>query len=173
MAEEELDGAHIGAALDQVHGEGVPQGMGGDRLGEAAPALRLLARLLDGVRGDGPADSPAREEPGPGPGHAPPGPQELQEPWGEHDVAILLPLALLDAEDHALTVDVGRLQPDGLGDAEPRGVAHGQNRAVLQARHGLEELPDLCPACTMGRVWGFLGAGIMSATVHARCRVIL
>ena len=78
MAEQELNGAHVGASLEQVHGEGVPQGMGRDRLGEAAPAPGVEARVLDGVRGKVVAGARAREEPRPGRGEEPPCPQELR-----------------------------------------------------------------------------------------------
>ena len=36
--------------------------------------------------------------------------KDLQQPRREHDVAILLALALADADDHALAVDVGDAQ---------------------------------------------------------------
>jgi hypothetical protein len=39
--------------------------------------------------------------------HAPLLPQQLQEPWRQHAVAILLAFALRDSEHHASAVDVG------------------------------------------------------------------
>ena len=41
--------------------------------------------------------------------------------------------------------------------ASPRGVAHAQNRAVLEQRHALEKLLDLLPAEHDGQCLGFLG----------------
>jgi hypothetical protein len=41
---------------------------------------------------------------------APPVAQQLEKVGREHDIPILLPLALLDPDDHALTIDIGELQ---------------------------------------------------------------
>src|SRR3712207_8282257 len=48
VAEQQLDGAHVGAGLQQVDREGVAQRMRGDRLGQAGQAVRLAA----GVRSE-------------------------------------------------------------------------------------------------------------------------
>ena len=57
----------------------------------------------------------------------PPGAQHLEQLGREHHVAVLLPLALLDAEHHPLAVDGGHGEMDGLGDAQAGGVARGQD----------------------------------------------
>ncbi len=55
-------------------------------------------------------------------GHAPPGAQALQQHRREHGVAILAALALLDAQRHALAVDVADLQADHLAGAQARAI---------------------------------------------------
>ena len=57
----------------------------------------------------------------------------------EHDVAVLAALALLDADDHALAVDVGDLERDHLGGAQARAIGHAQRRLVLEPRRGIEQ----------------------------------
>jgi hypothetical protein len=47
----------------------------------------------------------AGKEPVPGSAHPPPLAPDLEQCGGEHHIAIFLPFALLDTEDHALTVD--------------------------------------------------------------------
>ena len=46
---------------------------------------------------------------------APIGRQRLQQPGRQHDVAVFLSLALLDAQHHALAIDSLRLQAGRLG----------------------------------------------------------
>jgi hypothetical protein len=43
MAKQQLDGAHVGALLQQVHGEGVTQGVRRDGLGNVAEPMGFLA----------------------------------------------------------------------------------------------------------------------------------
>ena len=47
MSEQNLDGAQVGAGLQQVGGEAVAQGVGGDVLGDPRVAGRLPADLPD------------------------------------------------------------------------------------------------------------------------------
>ena len=70
----------------------------------------------------------------------PPVAQDFQQLGGEHHVPVFLSLALLHANDHALAVDVGGLQADGLGDAQPRGVASRQNRPMFGAAHATQKV---------------------------------
>ena len=51
--------------------------------------------------------------------------------WQAHQ-PILLSLPSLDADHHALAVNIGGLQVDRLGDAQPGGVAGGQDRGVQE-----------------------------------------
>ena len=56
--------------------------------------------------GDRPVGVAAGEEAGLGASRLPVGAEERQQPGREHDVAVLVALALADVEDHALAVDV-------------------------------------------------------------------
>ena len=96
-----------------------------DRLGDAGSATRLLA-------GDfycGPRDRLPWQIAGKQPLLRPSLPivvaENAQEFGREHDVAVLAPLAFLDANDHALAVDRGRLQADGFGDSQTGRVTDG------------------------------------------------
>jgi hypothetical protein len=53
MAKPELDRAQIGAGLEPVDREGVPERMGRDRFGDAGAAAGLLTRFLDAARANG------------------------------------------------------------------------------------------------------------------------
>ena len=57
----------------------------------------------------------------------------------EHHVAVLAALALLDADDHPLAVDVGDLERDDLGGAQARAVGHAQRCLVLEPRRRVEQ----------------------------------
>jgi hypothetical protein len=72
--------------------------------------------------------------------------QGFQQPRREHHVSILVALALVDAQHHALAVDVGDPQMRGLRHAQARGVGGGEDRAVLQDGDGLEEACHLVAA---------------------------
>ena len=80
------------------------------------------------------------KQPVPGLLHSPPILQDVQQLGGEHDIAIFLPLALLDTDDHTLAIDIGGFQADSLGDTQAGGVAGGQDRAMLGARNAAQEL---------------------------------
>src|SRR6202030_3367522 len=64
----------------------------------------------------------------------------------EHDEAILLPLALLNAQQHALAVDIGDLQRDDLGYAQARAIGHAERRPIFYAGGGGEKSSHLLRA---------------------------
>ena len=70
----------------------------------------------------------------------PPRPQDLQELRGEHHVAVLLARAEGNAQDHPLTIDRRRGEPDGFRDPQARGVTRRQDRAVLREGDAVEKL---------------------------------
>lgn len=101
----------------------------------AAWMARLSWRVLSGSIGSSPGNS------------QPPGSilpcacatrhhaQLLQKRRRQQRVAILAPLAaLLDAQHHALAVDVADLQRTDLAGAQSGAIGHGQRRAVLDVR---------------------------------------
>ena len=93
-----------------------------------------------------------REQPSPGQhlaprlGLAPPGPQQREQGRGQHRVAVPAPLPLLNANGHALAVDVPDLQRHHLRGAQTRPVGHRQRRLVLQPRGRVQQPGDLLDA---------------------------
>ena len=63
MTEQELDDADVGSIFEQMNSEGVSQGMGRDRFGNAGPSVRFLALALNGSSGDGMVRTIAGKEP--------------------------------------------------------------------------------------------------------------
>ena len=63
MAEQQLDGTQVGASLQQVYGEGVPQRMRRNRLADPALRPNLTAGPVDGERADRSVRSVTREQP--------------------------------------------------------------------------------------------------------------
>jgi adenylosuccinate lyase len=124
MPEQDLDHADVGLLLQQVGGEGVPQRvhrdalvqLGGIRGGMNRPIELPGAQRIDGIQaGKQPA---ARQHLALALGHPPPTTQTFEHQRREHRVAILLPLAALDAQRHALAVDVTHLQRNHLAGAQ-------------------------------------------------------
>ncbi len=77
---------------------------------------------------------------------------------GEQRVAVLRPLALIDAEGHALAVDVAHFEPCDLADPEAGAVGRHQEHAVLDVRRDREEPLDLLAAQDLGQPLGHFGA---------------
>ena len=99
----------------------------------AAWMARFSCRVLSGSIGIEPGKQPAAvEHLALGTGHAPPDAQALEQHRREHRVAILAALALLDAQRHALAVDVADLQRHHFAGAQPGAVGDRQRRLVLQ-----------------------------------------
>src|SRR4051794_2982962 len=98
MTEQDLDGPQVGAGLEQMGGEAVPQGMDDDPFLQPGDLSGLVARLAYAAGGDRPVGGGPGEEDVAGPSGLPVGAEDLQQPRGEHDVAILLPLALADMD---------------------------------------------------------------------------
>ena len=72
-------------------------------------------------------------------GCLPPGAQQREQMRRQHDVAVFAALALLDADDHALAVDVADLQRDHFGGAQTRPIGHAQRRLVFEPRYRIEQ----------------------------------
>ena len=101
------------------------------------------------------AGNRAGEQPGALRARAPPVvAQGLQKPGREHDVAVLGPLAEVDAQRgiHALAVDVLRAQADGLRDAQPGRVAGRQDRLVREGPDAGRQLRDFLRAGNHGQL---------------------
>ena len=109
MTEQQLDGPHVGAALEQMDREGVAQECGVMGLEMREARCASWHATLHRIPSDGVAGDIAGEEPRFGFCHSPPLPQDFQQLGRKHYVAIFLPLALIDADDHTLAIDVGRV----------------------------------------------------------------
>ena len=79
MAEQELNGADVGASFQQVDRKGVTQRMGRDRFGNFADTVGLLALALNRAFCDVLARKIAWEEPVLGSLDSPPVTQDLQQ----------------------------------------------------------------------------------------------
>src|SRR3954466_14428594 len=123
--------------------ESVAQGMGSNRLADAGDSPSLLAGELDGTSVDRLATHIALEQPTLRPHDPKVATKRFQQLRREHHVTILLSFALLDLDDHSLTIDVGRLEMDSFGDAQAGGVAGSQNRPVFGAGHAAQKVEDL------------------------------
>ena len=152
VSEQHLDDPDVDLLFQQVGGEAMPKGVHrhplvdpGRQRGGVHGAVELAgAQRLNRVEaGKQPA---AVEHLALRPGHPPPGAQALEQQRRQHGVAILAPLALLDAQGHALTVDIADLQPDHLAGAQAGAVGHRQRRLVLQVAGRREQPGYLVPA---------------------------
>src|SRR5258708_143709 len=142
-SEQHLDHSDIDVLLELVGGEGVPEGV-------ARYALVDLGHLGRGMAGAielacrhrlhtvAPWKQPALRS-----GRPPPGAQQFEQMWRQHHVPVFAALALLDANDHALAVNVANLERDHLGGAQTRAIGHAQRRLVLEPRRCIEETRHL------------------------------
>ena len=144
-------------------------------LGIRSDLVSLLACVFDGVSADRLAGHIAREEPVPsGRIHSPPAAQDLQQSWGEHHVAILLALALLDANDHPLAVDVGGLQSERPRRcANPRRSRWSGSRDAWMLATQARNWRTSSGLRTTGNFCGFFGAGMTSSKVQSFLRETL
>jgi len=71
----------------------------------------------------------------PGPFKSPPLTENFQQLGGEHHVAILLALSLLNANHHPSTVNVANLESNDFRDPQPCGIATGQDGTVVVSSH--------------------------------------
>jgi hypothetical protein len=143
---ESLNRADVGARFQEMYGERVTEGMWRNRFGNATAPMGLPAGPVHRAGGDRLSGAIAGKQPGAGSAHPPPLAQEGQRCRREHDVAILLPFALRDAQDHPLTVNRGRRESHGFRDAEACGIADRQDRAMLGRRDAVEEQGDFAGA---------------------------
>jgi hypothetical protein len=87
--------------------------------------------------------APGRKQPwGAGTQDAKVGAEDFQQAWGEHGVTVFTALAMLDAQEHALAVDIGDFEGDGFGDAESSSLAGQQHGAVLNAGDMVQKALD-------------------------------
>src|SRR6266852_3796764 len=139
MAQQDLDHPNVGVLFQQMRRKAVTKGMRRHGLadlghvgGGVAGAPELARRhRVDRVHS---GKQPPLRACG-----LVPGAQQLKQMRRQHHVAVFAAFALLDADDHALAVDVTDLQRHHLGDAQSRPVSHTQRRLVLEPRRRIEQ----------------------------------
>jgi len=136
-------------------GSGIlPERVDGDAFAQAGLAGGIVAGLLQGGRGEMGIDPPAGKQPFGGACGAIPGAQDLQQARGQHGVTVALTLALLDAQQHTLRIDVRHLEGHHLGDAQAGAVSHHEGGAVANAGDVVEEQRHFLLAENDGGVLG-------------------
>ena len=63
MSKQQLNGAQIGSAVEQVRGKGMPHHMGGKPLAHAQLLAQLMAESVDGAGVQRPVGAPSGKEP--------------------------------------------------------------------------------------------------------------
>jgi hypothetical protein len=122
VTKQHLDDADVDVLLQKVSGEAVPQGVQRDALVDLRHLGGGMTGAIELAGGHRLRRIAAREQPALRSRRLPPGAQQVEQVWRQHDVAVLAAFALLDADDHPLAVDVGDLERDHLGGAQA-GVA--------------------------------------------------
>ena len=163
----ELDGAQVGAGLKQMDGERMAEQMRRNRFGESRALGGAPAGKEDRPASDRRLRAGAGKEPMPGPFHLPPVAEDGQQLRREHHVAVLLSFAVGDPQHHPSAVDVGHREVQSLGDAQARGVAGGQDGAVLMALTASRNWATSSWLSTTGRDRGRFARGITSSRVQS------
>ena len=179
MTEQDLNGPQIGAGFQQVSRKAMSERVHSDVLVQPRGETRRLAGFIHRLVGERPTVDISWEEPGAGlvdlaaPVSFPVFPEQSQQPRREHDVAILGPLGLTDANDHALAIDVVDAQGQDLGDSKAGGVGGHEDGPMAKAGDRLEEASDLLEAQDDRELGLTAGAGqAVEAPVLAECDAV-
>src|ERR1700750_1865033 len=138
-------------------GKAVPQRMNADTLGDAGtprcqandPMQLARTRMLPAVAGKQPGLT--GRHPALLARNAPPFMQYLKKDGRENDVSILLALALLDPDEHPVTIDIGELERYDLRGSQAGGISQAQDRPVLDVPRRGEQPTDLLRARAKGQ----------------------
>ena len=148
MAEQDLDDPDVGLLFEQVGGVTVPQGVHRDALVDAGqigcgvngpielPCAQLVERIEAGKQ---PA---AIEHLALCPGDPPPDTQAVEEDGREHGVTVLAPLALFDAQGHAIAVDVADLECRHFRSAQASTVGERKCSLMFEVATGGDKAAD-------------------------------
>src|SRR5215472_14905454 len=140
-----------------MRGEAVPQRMNADPLGDAGtpgcqandPMQLAGTRMLPAVAGKQPGLT--GRHPALLARNAPPFAQYIEQDGRENDVPILLALALLDPDQHPVTIDIGELERYDLRGSQAGGVSQTQERLVLDVCRRGEQATNLLRAQNNGQ----------------------
>ena len=152
MAEQDLDDADVGAVLEQVRGEAVPQRVRADVLAQPGRDRGRLDDPAELAGGDGPCRVLAGEQPASRPHDAllppflPPGPEQPQQVGREQGMATAAALAALDLDEHALAVDIADLERGHLSHAQAGAVGDRERGPMLEAGRRRQQARDLVKA---------------------------
>ena len=131
VAEQQLNGAQVGACFQQVSCIGVSKQVGVNAFFDAGPLGRGLTGVPDHLGGKRLIRTPvvdgARKQPGLRLHPAPVLPQGLQQLRTERDVAVTSALAMLNVDEHGLAIDVFDLQVAHFAIPHARGIEHHQH----------------------------------------------
>src|SRR5271167_1830562 len=149
VPEQDLDDADINTVLEEMGCETVAQRVRSDPLGD----LRGLCRLDDDAMELPGADRLhgvlSWEEPTVAMHNAllvpdlPPLAQQGEQVCRQHGIAIPATLATLDADQHALAVDIGDLERRDLGHAQAGAIGDREGRLMLEAGGRVEQSRNL------------------------------
>src|SRR5271157_2094072 len=121
VSKQRLNQPNVRAVLEQMGCEGMTQRMKRDRLAQPRGFHRLLEqptelarrhRLTISATGRQPALFRRNASVTPGRPRLPPSPQQVEDLGRKHHMSVLAAFRLHDANDHLLTVDVARSQPN-------------------------------------------------------------
>src|SRR5246127_4072261 len=159
-----------------MRGEAVPQRMNADTLGDAGtpgcqandPMQLARTRMLPAVAGKQPGLTGrhpallARD--------APPFMQYLKQDGRENDVSILLAFALLDPDQHPVTIDIGELERYDLRGSQAGGISQTQERLVLDVCRRGEQPTKLFRTQNNGQAARLAGRDeLLGKIVAVRC----
>src|ERR1017187_6756776 len=136
----------------------MPERVDGDALAQAGLLGSIVAGTLQGSRCQVAVDGPAGKQPIGGRRGAIPGTQDFPQARRQHGVTTALTLALLDAEQHALRVDVLNLEGNHLGDPQAGAVSDHERGAWANAGAVVEEPGHFLLAENDAGVFGNAGA---------------
>src|ERR1017187_543631 len=150
VPEQNLDGAQIGARLQQVGRPTVAQRVRGNAFADASTVRGFVAcnpdsLVRDGLFGSAPGIA-ARKQVGLGLAPTPVFPQSLQQRGTERQIAILAAFAFYHAKDHALAIDVADLETSQLASLHDGSVDRNQQRSSKQRSGGIDQARNFLPA---------------------------
>jgi hypothetical protein len=145
VPEQHLNRTKIRAGIQHVSRKRVAQRMRPDLLLYTGPLSGYPAGVPDRLRSDGKVSAtlvPARKQVGLRLQPAPILAQRFQRSLAERHIAVLVPLASMDVDHHALSVDVGYFEPGQLRTTHAGGVECHQHGAMEQVDCRVDHPPD-------------------------------
>ena len=142
------------------------KGVNPARLADSGLLLGSIVDVSGPVTAQRACEKLVGEQPGLGTLAAPVLAQLLQQPRRKRDVAVLVALALVDAQHHPFGIDVAYAQPPDLARPQPRGIGRHQHRAMLGVGGDGEQPHQLVVVEDLGQSRGHLGPGQVEVRVR-------